>query len=163
MILRDKSPLATAVATSAAYSVTTAGSLSAITVANTNPTAAAGARTTYVTQFTLSASGGLSSAANSRIDFTFPAGTGFDGLLGNESVVDTTTSTDVGYCYEQSALMLECALDSGASAFVKAPEPESPAHAPSVATTSDPTIERVAIVWSTRRTPMSSPRLDVAP
>src|SRR3954452_823367 len=101
-------------APSAAFNVTAAGSLSAITVNNTTPTTAAGGRTNYLVQFTLSASGALSAAANSRIDVKFPDGTAFDGLA-SETVVDTTTGQDIGFCFSPSGLTIECALDTNAS------------------------------------------------
>ncbi len=59
------------------FTIDAAGQLSALTLDNTSPSSAAGARTRYVARFTLSGTGGLSAQANSRIDAVFPPGTGF--------------------------------------------------------------------------------------
>ena len=76
--------------------------ISAVTVDNTNPSRAAGARTQYVVGFTTSATGGgMSGAANSRIDVTFPTGTTFAGYV-SATVRDLTTATDVGSCANPS-------------------------------------------------------------
>ena len=87
--------------TSATYATTTAGQLSAVSAALGN--LAPSATTQYVVGFTLSASGALANTANSRIDITFPAGTTFGSRSGGETVVDTTTGQDVGFCSARPA------------------------------------------------------------
>ena len=71
--------VATIVALLAFASPAFASPVTNLTVVNANPSRAAGARTQYAVGFTTSATGGLSSAANSRINVTFPAGTTFTG------------------------------------------------------------------------------------
>src|SRR4051812_14261460 len=84
-----------------------------VTGDNTSPTTAAGARTQYVVGFTLTS--GISNATAGRISVTFPAGTAFGGLISNETVVDTTSGQDVGFCGGPSGLTIQCSLDTGAS------------------------------------------------
>jgi hypothetical protein len=90
-----------------------ATSVTNVTVDNTKPTSAAGARTGYVVTLTLTS--GISNALQSRINVTFPAGTTFEGRTGGETVVDLTTGQDVGFCTGPSGLTIQCQLDSGAS------------------------------------------------
>ncbi len=66
-----------------------------VSVGTTQPSNAAGARTTYAVTFTTSATGGLSQVANSRITFVFAAGTTFPGWAGGTI---TVAGTDVGSC-----------------------------------------------------------------
>ena len=73
------------------YNVPAAQQVSALSVVNNNPSAAAGARTQYVVGFHVSSTGGMSRAANSEITVSFPSGTGFTGYTGG-AVVDTTSS-----------------------------------------------------------------------
>jgi hypothetical protein len=89
------------------FSVVPAGAVSAVTAANGSPSAAAGARTRYVVGFTLSATGAISAAANSRIGVTFPAGTTFAGWNGG---VVSAGGTNVGACSSASGLTIECWL-----------------------------------------------------
>ena len=71
----------------------------------------AGARTRYVADFDVSATGGLSGAANSNITVTFPSGTGLAAVSGQ--VVDTTSSgRPVGSCGNPSGLTIVCGLFS---------------------------------------------------
>ena len=93
---------------SSGYGVLAAGTISAVTLSNFPPSRAAGARTVYVVEFTASASGGMSNAANSRITIGFPAGTTFTGGTTSEVRVGTT---DVGGCFSPVGLTIECFLD----------------------------------------------------
>ena len=60
--------------TSNAYTVSSAQSVSNVTVTNTPPTTATSAPTVYKTTFTTSSTGGMSGAAGSSISITFPSG-----------------------------------------------------------------------------------------
>jgi hypothetical protein len=97
---------------SAPYDVVPAGTVSAATVANGSPSAAAGARTRYVIAFAVSATGGLADNANSRLSVTFPAGTTFDGWGGARLSV---AGTEVGSCYSPANRVSECYLHAGRS------------------------------------------------
>ena len=67
-------------------------------------------------EFDVSATGGLSGAANSNITVTFPSGTGFGGYVSGQ-VVDTTSvgSPTVGSCGNPSGLTIVCGLFSSAT------------------------------------------------
>ena len=94
------------------YTVVAANPITAVTVDNTAPSRAAGARTQYVVGFTTSATGGgMSGAANSRIDVTFPTGTAFPGCV-SATVRNLTTATNVGSCCNPSGLVIQCSLFS---------------------------------------------------
>ena len=82
----------------------------ALAVANTVPTGAAGARTVYTITFTTSATGALAEAANSRINITLPATTSLANWTGGTVVVAGTT---VGFCSRLTDPNLECWLSSG--------------------------------------------------
>ena len=99
--------------TSSSYFVAGANQLSALTLANATPSPGAGARTRYVAEFDVSATGGLSGAANSNISVTFPPGTGFSGYVSGQ-VVDTTSSGSpaVGSCGNPSGSTIVCGLFS---------------------------------------------------
>ncbi len=99
-----------AVTNSAPFDVAAAGTLTNVTATNASPSAAAGARTSYVLAFTVSATGGLSQEANSRLDVSFPAGTSFPGWTGGTITVD---GTNVGSCSGPVGLNVTCALFSG--------------------------------------------------
>ena len=97
---------------SAQFGVLAASPITAVTVDNTNPSRGAGARTQYVVGFTTSATGGgMSGAANSRIDVTFPTGTTFAGYV-SATVRNLTTATNVGSCGNDSGLVIQCSLFS---------------------------------------------------
>ena len=97
---------------SAQFTVVAASPITLVTVDNTNPSRAAGARTQYVVGFTTSATGGgMSGAANSRIDVTFPTGTTFAGYV-SATVRNLTTATNVGSCGNDSGLVIQCSLFS---------------------------------------------------
>ncbi len=97
---------------SAQFTVVAASPITLVTVNNTNPSRGAGARTQYVVGFTTSATGGgMSGAANSRIDVTFPAGTTFGGYV-SATVRNLTTATNVGSCANESGLVIQCSLFS---------------------------------------------------
>ena len=89
-----------------------ASSVTGVTVDNTAPTRAAGGRTNYVIDFTTSATGGLSAAANDRITVTFPTGTAFTGIL-TEDVFDGN-GNDIGGCFSPNTtnLTIDCFLAS---------------------------------------------------
>ena len=105
--------VATIVALLAFASPAFASPVTNLTVANANPSAGAGARTQYAVGFTTSATGGLSSAANSRINVTFPAGTAFSGYT--SGTVRNAAAEDVGSCSNPTALTIQCSLFSGRS------------------------------------------------
>jgi hypothetical protein len=131
-------------ATSPAYAVEAQGAVSGVTAVNASPSAAAGARTHYDIDFTTSATGGMSAAANSRITLTFPTGTTFDGYT-NGSVRDVAADVNVGSCASPSGLTLQCSFSSGVgpdrvvrvslNGVTNPSEPGTPTL--SVATTSD--------------------------
>jgi hypothetical protein len=92
-----------------------ASSILTPTVANSSPSAAAGAKTVYVVAFTTSATGGLSNAAGSVITLVFPSGTGL-GSVSTSSVDDTTTASNgVGACNVPSGETITCFLYGGNS------------------------------------------------
>ena len=92
---------------SQSYTVAPANTLSNISVNNTSPSNGAGARTQYVIGFATTATGGLSSTAQSTVDVTFPVGTTFanyggggvfDGATRIGSCPTPNTSTRVTTC-----------------------------------------------------------------
>ena len=83
-----------------------------MTVAHGDPSPAAGARTRYVVDFDVSASGGLS--GSNQMTVTFPAGTGFTGYTGG-TVLDVTSNTTVGSCGSPSGTVINCGLFGGQS------------------------------------------------
>ena len=78
--------------TSNAYTVSSAQSVSNVTVTNTPPTTATSAPTVYKTTFTTSSTGGMSGAAGSSISISFPSGTNVGKLTNAGIVTDNTTS-----------------------------------------------------------------------
>ena len=78
--------------TSNTYTVTSAQSVSNVTVTNTPPTTATSAPTVYKTTFTTSSTGGMSGAAGSSISIAFPSGTDVGKLTNAGIVTDNTTS-----------------------------------------------------------------------
>jgi hypothetical protein len=120
------------------------------TVADSSPSAAAGAQTVYVVAFTTSGTGALSNAAGSEITLVFPAGTGL-GSVFSSSVDDTTTATNgLGACNAPSGETITCFLYSGNSIAagdsvrvtingVRNPATPSSSLTMSVSTTSDTT------------------------
>ena len=78
--------------TSNAYTVSSAQSVSNVTVTDTPPTNATNAPTVYKTTFTTSSTGGMSGAAGSSISISFPSGTGVSKLTNAGIVTDNTTS-----------------------------------------------------------------------
>ena len=89
-----------------------AAAVSSLTVNNNAPSAAAGARTVYSINLTLSAGGSLSSASGSTITVALPAGTGFAGY-NSSSVVDDTTANQVGNCGGANVTVVKCSLFGG--------------------------------------------------
>ena len=137
-----------AAVTSPAFSVVAANQVSALSVALSNPSAAAGARTQYVVGFHVSSTGGMSRAANSEITVSFPSGTGFTGYTGG-AVVDTTSSptTTIGSCGSPSGTVIKCGLFGGEAipashnvsiTFSGITNPAAGTPTLSVSTTSDP-------------------------
>ncbi len=96
------------------FAVAAAGTISSVTGDNASPSRAAGARTRYVIGYTASSTGGLSNAANSRIDVAFPAGTTFAGYT-NAVVRNLSTATDVGTCGNAVGLVIQCSLSFNAT------------------------------------------------
>jgi len=94
---------------SANYTVLDAHALSGVTVTNTSPSNGAGAKTHYTVPFTTSATGGLSTSAQSTITVTFPTGTGFTGYGGGDVFVGATR---IGSCQSPnlSTLQITCGL-----------------------------------------------------
>ena len=91
-----------------------ASSVSNVAVDNATPSNGAGARTRYAVEFTTSATGGLSQAANSRITVSFPAGATFAGYTGG-SVFDLDANQSVGSCSSPAGQDIQCSLFGGAS------------------------------------------------
>ena len=135
------------VASTRAFQIKAASQVSGVTVTNSAPSAAAGARTVYTVGFTASSTGGLSQAGGSQITVTFPQGTDLSKVF-TSSVRDTSTNTQVGSC-NVSGVTATCSLFSGASTnpgdalSVTLNEVINPtagaAYIASVSTTADPT------------------------
>src|SRR4051812_39395564 len=102
--------LLTLVAVLAIASPAFATSVTNVTVDNTAPSGAAGARTIYVIGLTTSAAGALP-AHTGRIDVTFPAGTTFDGLPDNGAA---------GFECSRTGLTLQCVALGGVGASASA-------------------------------------------
>ncbi len=96
--------------TSGSYSVVAANQLTSVSLTLDSPVA--GSTTRWIVGFNASATGGLSSAANSRITVRYPSGTTFAGYAGAE-VFDVTTNQAVGSCFGPSGGASECYLFSG--------------------------------------------------
>ena len=94
----------------AQFALLPAGQLTQVTLDNTSPSNAAGARTRYLASFKVSSTGGLSQQANSRIDVLFPSDTSFLGWAGGVLTVD---GTDVGNCAGPSTNTVQCSLFTG--------------------------------------------------
>jgi len=94
---------------SAFFDTVPGGQLTQITLDNSAPSRAAGALTNYVLRFALSATGGLSAQANSRITITFPPLTGYAGFNGG-TVRDVTADRTVGSCSTPENARVECYL-----------------------------------------------------
>src|SRR4051794_6219902 len=92
-----------------AVTVVTPQNTSGLTVTNTAPTNAAGARTVYTITFTTSSTGALSEDANSRINVTFPATTSLANWTGGTVTVAGAT---VGFCSRLTDPNAECWLSS---------------------------------------------------
>jgi hypothetical protein len=90
-----------------------ASSVTNVTVSNTVPSNAAGAKTIYTVGFNTSANGPL--VSGNQITLVFPAGTGLIGLVGS-SVKDVTTNTTVGTCIGGSGTTATCTVNSGSVA-----------------------------------------------
>jgi len=79
-----------------------------------SPTAATNALTGYGVSFSTSITGGLSGAAGSQVDVTFPSGFGLSGTFGGYSTLaDLTTGETVGYATTISGQTLAFAISSG--------------------------------------------------
>ncbi len=81
-----------------------------VSVTNTSPSNAAGARTVYAITFTTSSTGGLSAGAGNKITINFPSGTDLS-TVDNSSVLNSS-GTDVGSCSE-AKLTATCGLFGG--------------------------------------------------
>ncbi len=99
--------------TSSPYATTTGHSLSKLTVDNTVPSSAAGALTSYLVSFTVSPTGGLSSASGSQVTITLPSGTDTSHFT-SSTVQDNTTNANVGACVPAGPT-ITCSLFSGHS------------------------------------------------
>ena len=149
---------------SAQFTVVAASPITLVTVDNTNPSRRAGARTQYVVGFTTSATGGgMSGAANSRIDVTFPTGTTFAGYV-SATVRNLTTATNVGSCGNDSGLVIQCSLFSATRSApattsritfngITNPPIEGTDNRARVSTTSDTADRRLRPVRRRRRQP----------
>jgi hypothetical protein len=102
----------TSTVASAPYTVLPANSLSTPSVDISSPSAGAGARTRYLVDFNVSATGGLSGAANSDVTVVFPSGTTFAGYTGGQVIDVTNANTQVGSCRSPSTLTIICDLFS---------------------------------------------------
>src|SRR5437588_826661 len=74
--------------------VAQASQVTNVSVTDSPPSAAVGARTSYTVAFVTSATGGLVGASNSKITITFPSGTDLTTLV-SSSVTDATTNQQV--------------------------------------------------------------------
>ena len=84
-----------------------ASSVTSVSVTNSVPTDAAGARTVYSITFDTSSTGGLSTAANSAITITFPSGTGLTNVTSSQ--IQNAGGTSIGDCSEnQNTLTATC-------------------------------------------------------
>ena len=127
--------------------VAQASSVTNVSVTNSSPTDATGARTVYSIQFDTSSTGGLSTAANSSITITFPSGTGLTSV--NSSQILTAGNQNVGDCsLNQNTLTATCEFFSNETVAAGVPltvqlggvtNPGSGAQTLKVQTTSDPT------------------------
>jgi hypothetical protein len=93
----------------ATFSTVADDPVTGLAIANSSPSPDAGARTSYRFAFTTSTVGGLSDAAGSQINLTFPAGVDLSTTTGGE-VEDTTTAGSplVGYCENTGAQSESC-------------------------------------------------------
>jgi hypothetical protein len=90
-------------------------SVSSPSVDNISPSAAAGARTTYVVTFTTSRNGPLNSSVGTNINLVFPAGTGL-GSVSASSVDDTSAGANgIGSCQPPNGQTITCTLAVGAA------------------------------------------------
>jgi hypothetical protein len=102
--------------TSPASNAVTVGaqkSISAVTVKNTGPTSAAGARTGYAVSFTTSSTGNLSGQVGSTVAVAFPTGFGVASTATN-NLIDTTTGQVVGMFFGSGTTSAEAMLEPGA-------------------------------------------------
>jgi hypothetical protein len=99
-----------------ARSAVAPSSVSKVTMDDSSPSAAAGAKTVYVVTFTIvSRTGGLSNAAGSTIKLAFPSDTNV-GSVSASSVDDTTTGANgLGACNPTPGGTIICSLNPGAS------------------------------------------------
>ena len=82
-----------------------------VSVTNTAPTDAAGARTVYSIGFTTSSTGAMSTLANSTVTITFPTGTVLSNV--NSSEILTANNTNIGDCsLNQNNLTATCTFFS---------------------------------------------------
>ena len=86
-------------------------SVSHVSVTISPPSMAGGALTTYVVQFTTSASGSLSGNAGATITVNLPPGTGLSDFNANSMV--TVSGNQVGVCAIASATQVSCGIFSG--------------------------------------------------
>ncbi len=92
-----------------------ASSVTSVSVTNSAPTDAAGARTVYSISFDTSSAGGLSTAANSSITITFPSGTGLTNV--NSSEILTANNQNIGDCsVNQANLTATCFVNETVAA-----------------------------------------------
>ena len=87
-----------------------AGMVTNVTVNNTPPSAAAGAKTIYTVGFTTSSTGGLSQTAGSQIHLTFPANTDLTGLVNSSVKVPAISNTSIGNCFRSAPTVVTCGL-----------------------------------------------------
>ena len=140
------------------YAVVPANTLSNITVTNASPSAGAGARTQYLVNFATTATGGLSSTAQSTIDVTFPTGTTFANFGGGGVFVGTTR---VGNCptpnatTRQSTCGIFAAIGPSTNARLEFNGITNPATAGAT--------NKVTVATSSDTTPIDSANYTVAP
>ena len=97
-----------------------ASSVTNVSVTNTSPTDAEGARTVYSIGFDTSATGGLSAAQNSSITITFPSGTGLGNV--NSSQILTANNANIGSCsLNQTNLTATCQFFSNETVAASTP------------------------------------------
>jgi hypothetical protein len=131
----------------ATFNVAAANPITNLSVTPASPSQSA--VTQYVAIFTTSATGGMSNAANSRINVTFGTGTTFGSYTFGTVALASAPNTSIGSCGGASGLTIQCSL-SGTNTidpntqvrvvFNGITNPSTPnSYTASVSTTSDPT------------------------
>ncbi len=104
---------------SASFPVVANNPITKLSVTNSTPTDAAGARTVYSISFDTSSTGGLSTAANSAITITFPSGTGLSNVNSSQIL---SGGQNIGSCsLSQANLTATCGFFGNETVAAGAP------------------------------------------